>query len=447
MVHIDYPRHELPPERIATLARSYVSLWHAAKAPRAASRVTLRGATFWATLARRQSSTSESLTKIAPCRGRSVMKAVALVLAALLASAGHSATLTPETGKLLADLKLSPDVLDGLDRELAVPQAWIDGARKEGALTVRFPAEEQRFATTIKVFQARYPGIEIEYIRGTGRARAAQPLIAFKSGKYLGDVIANWDAMEHQYREAGALIPLTGLPGYRNVPPNENAPGDIGVAYRMQHWCIGYNTKAVRKSDLPKTWDEILTNPRLRDGKIGVTGNIHSWLGTLWVAKGSDWVNGYIEKLFTVVKPQRRKENLIAYLKLMSLGEFDMGIPAGDFIVRQLEDDGLPVSLHCPDLVPSNPGWMGIMKGNPHPNAAKLFANWLLSKEGQIAAYRADASIPSHKDLLRREFLPYPDEILGHKIVVETPAAQANFAKIQAEFERYWMAGGNGGPR
>jgi len=329
-----------------------------------------------------------------------------------------------------------------------VPQAWIDGAKKEGALTVRFTAEEPRFATVIKVFEARYPGIAVEYIRGTGRARAAAPLIAFKSGKYLGDVIANWDAMEAQYREANALIPLNDLPGTRNVPAEENAPGGIGVAFRMQHWCIGYNTKTVKKSDLPKTWDEILTNPRWRDGKLGITGNIHSWLGTLWVAKGTAWIDGYIQKLFAVVKPQRRKENLIAYLKLMSLGEFDMGIPAGDHIVRQLEDDGLPVSLHCPDLVPSNAGWMGIMAGNPHMNAAKLFANWLLSKEGQIAAYRADSSIPSHKDLLRREFLPYPDEILGHKIVVETPAAQANFAKVQAEFQRYWMAGDpGGGPR
>jgi ABC-type Fe3+ transport system substrate-binding protein len=126
----------------------------------------------------------------------------------------------------------------------------------------------------------------------------------------------------------------------------------------------------------------------------------------------------------------------------MSLGEYDMGIPAGDFIMRELEDDGMPLSLHCPDLVPSNAGWVGIIKGNPHPNGARLFVNWMLSKEGQIAAYRADSSIPAHKELRRREFLPYPDEILTRRIVVQTAAAQANFGNMLTQFHRFWMAGG-----
>jgi iron(III) transport system substrate-binding protein len=383
-------------------------------------------------------------------KSATIAGATALAATLFFAASASAQTMTAETRKLLADLKLGPEVLAGLDAELAVPQAWIDGARKEGALNVRFPVEEKRFSTVIAVFQARYPGVEVQYTRGTGQQRAAAPLIAFKRGTYLADVLANWDSMEDQYREADALIPLADLPGYRGIPADFNAKGGYGVAYRLQHWCIGYNTKAVKKSELPKTWDDILTNPRWRDGKIGVTRNIHTWLGTLWVAKGTGWVNSYIEKMFTVVKPQQRKENLIAYLKLMSLGEYDMAIPAGDFIMRELEDDGMPLSLHCPDQVPSNAGWVGIIKGNPHPNGAKLFVNWMLSKEGQIAAYRADSSIPAHKELRRREFLPYPDQILDRRIVVQTPAAQANFGNVLAEFHRFWMGGADdagGGPR
>jgi iron(III) transport system substrate-binding protein len=358
-------------------------------------------------------------------------------------------TLTRETQKLLADLKLDASVLSGLDAELAVPQSWIDGAKKEGAVKVRFPAEEKRFADVIAVFRARYPGIEVEYSRGTGQQRAAAPLIAFKRGTFLADVAANWDAMESEYRAADALVPLGDLPAARAIPGDYNAAGGIGIAYRLQHWCTAYNTKTVQKADLPKTWDDILTNPRWRGGKLGITRNVHSWLGTLWAEKGTAWVDGYIKTMFTVVQPQQRKENLIAYLKLMTLGEFDMGIPAGDHIVRQLEDDGQPIALHCPDLVPANAGWLGILKGNPHPNAARLFANWMLSKEGQIAGYRADASIPAHKELRRREFLPYPDEILSRKVVVQTPAAQANFGNVLAAFHRYWLDGGGGagGPR
>lgn len=51
----------------------------------------------------------------------------------------------------------------------------------------------------------------------------------------------------------------------------------------------------------------------------------------------------------------------------------------------------------------------------PHPYAAKILMNWLLSKEGQIAYYYASSYAPAHKDLMRREFIPFADEIMGKK--------------------------------
>ena len=381
-------------------------------------------------------------------RSTATFASLAAGAALALAIPARAETLTPQTQKLLADLKLEPSVMNGLDAELAVPQAWIDGAKKEGALKVRLPTEEKRFAEMAAVFNARYPGIEIEYQRGTGNARASQPLIAFKRGTFLADVLADWDPMEDEYRAANALADISDLPAMKWIPAEHNPAGGIGATYRLNHYCLGYNKTKVKKEDLPKTWDAVLTDKRLHNGKIGMAQNVHTWLGVLWGVKGDAWVTDYLEKTFAVVKPQLRKENLRAYLKLMALGEFDVAIPTGDFIIRELEDEGQPVSLHCPDLVPQGAGWIGIMKGNPHPNAAKVFANWLLSKEGQIAGHRANSNIPSHKDLQRREFLPYPDEILGHTLVARTAAAQANMANISAAWGKYWMAGGGeGGPR
>ena len=159
---------------------------------------------------------------------------------------------------------------------------------------------------------------------------------------------------------------------------------------------------------------------------------------------GTAWVNEYIEKFFTVVNPQIRKENLRSFLKLMSLGEYDMAIPAGDFIIRTFEDAGMSITLHCPEPVPTSAQVIGIMKGSPHPNAAKLFANWLLSKEGQIAGFRADASIPSNKGLTGGEFQAYPDEIVGRKLVFRTSEVRANVGNVVKAFNRYWLAGGGG---
>lgn len=357
-------------------------------------------------------------------------------------------TMTPETKKMLEALNLKPDILAGLDEDLAVPQAWIDGAKKEGVVRVRLTMTEQRFAKVAKVFKARYPDIDVSYTRGVGRARATGPLLAYKRGTFVTDVHSSFDALEDKYREADALIKMTHLKTYKNIPEKYNAREGYGVAYRIQHWCMAYNTKQVKKEDLPKTWEELLQNPRWRNGNIGMGANVNVWLGPLWGVKGTQWVNDYIDKLFNVVKPQLRKERLATLSKLASLGEFLLALPAGDFIVRRIEDPGASVSFHCPEPIPLTSAWIGIFKGNPHPNASNIFANWLLSKEGQIAVNYGDANIPAHKDLLRKEFLPYPEEVLGRKIVVHTAEAQANVPNVIREFRKHWLdRTGKSGPR
>jgi len=47
--------------------------------------------------------------------------------------------------------------------------------------------------------------------------------------------------------------------------------------------------------------------------------------------------------------------------------------------------------------------------------------NWFLSKEGQLAQYYADQATPVHKDLHRKEFIPFPEEIEGRKIAFRDP--------------------------
>src|SRR5262245_31217541 len=127
---------------------------------------------------------------------------IAVIVAALVAAgSAQSETLTPVTREMLAALKLPESVLGGLDAELAVPQSWIDGAKKEGTVKVRFTSAESQFANYIRLFKARYPGIEVEYFRGIGPQRAVQPLVAFKRGTYLSDVVSSFETLEQDYRD------------------------------------------------------------------------------------------------------------------------------------------------------------------------------------------------------------------------------------------------------
>jgi ABC-type Fe3+ transport system substrate-binding protein len=153
-----------------------------------------------------------------------------------------------------------------------------------------------------------------------------------------------------------------------------------------------------------------------------------------------------MNRLFTVLKPQYRKENLSMTPKLAALGEYDLAVPAGDGIVSGYEKEGIPIGYHCPSPVPVYMAWVGILKGNPHPNGARLFVNWLFSKEGQLAVAWADDAIPAHKALERKELMSYADEVLGKPTAPLSQAVLDLMPEIAAKWHEAWTrAGGPGG--
>ena len=373
---------------------------------------------------------------------------VAAVVALALAPAGSRAeNFTAETTKLLKESKLGPEIMAGLDKELAMPAAIVEGARREGLVKARMTLNVKEFAKVAPVFEARYPGVKIEYIHGIGRERAVAPLLAFKRGTILSDVLFAIDSQERDYREAKALLDLRDLPGWANVPAGGKASDGLLAAAHNPHYCMSYNKNTVKKAELPKTWDELVDNPRWHGGKVGMAVNVHVWVAPLWAIKGDAWTDAFLAKLFTVLKPQLRKEQLSMTPRLNAIGEFDLSVPAGDFAVRPYEDQGMPVSYHCPDIVPKGNTSIAIVAGSPRTNAAKLFVNWILSKEGQIALSYAGQIIPSHKDLQIAQLLPYASEVLGKTMAPVDDRVRPKTPEIVAKFHKLWTSqGGGGGP-
>ena len=368
--------------------------------------------------------------------------AVAVSALSLLAVPAPAETLTDATKEMLKALKLDSSILGGLDQELNVPAEWIEKAKQEGAVRVRLTMHASRFEPVRKVFEARYPFIKVEYSRGIGQARALGPLLAFKRGTYVTDIVSSFEALESEYRKADALVDLRSLVTAKAPRDEFKSPHGIAMPYRLQHYCMAYGTKYVKQEELPKTWDDFLANPRWRNGKTGIAINVNTWLAPLWGVKGEAWGRDYIDKLFNVVKPQIRKERLSTTPKLAALGEFDLTIPGGDFIVRGHADEGVPVGYHCPVPVPVTSAWIGILKGNPHPYASLIYLNWTLSKEGQLADNWGDNFIPSHKGLQQKAFLPYPDAVAGKPIAPLTPAVLDEMPKIIKVWHEYWVKSG-----
>ncbi len=357
-----------------------------------------------------------------------------------VSTTAFGASLPNATEKILAQLKLSPTVLDGLDRELTVPMEWIEGARKEKVLRVSGVWDAAQAAALNAPFQERYPFIKVEFSGGSFNLRAIRPLIALQEGRYLTDVITSFGGSVHRYQEANALEDMRPLPNFKNpIDGTGDQEGGTWVGMRLRYWCMAYNTSLVKKDTLPETWDDLLTNTSLRNGNIGVANRPQLWLLMLWNAHGEQWTVNYIDRFFQTMKPQLRKEGTNALLALNGAGEFHVTIPAAEYAAKLAMDKGVPIAWHCPAPVPISVSQMGILKGNPHPNAARLWANWFLSKEGQIAQLFADQSPPAHRDMQTEAFLPFPDEIKGKKTA---PAVEEEVQALYDVWNKYWDKGG-----
>lgn len=381
---------------------------------------------------------------------RKPMLPAALLLSLLIAlplNTLWSAELTPAMQSIVKKLKLDEKLFDGADDEHKVPQAWLDGAKKEGKVRFFSTLDPRQANKVIVPFKERYPFIDVEYSRASHEDRAVKTLVALKSGRHLTDILTGVGGTYFMYRKADGLADLRDIPNWKNNPEGTRDPDGHWVGMHLRYWCMAYNSGLVKQEELPKKWEDLLTNPRWGNKNLALGNRPQLWMLMLWHANGEEWAKNFMTKLFTQLKPQLRKEGMNAMMELTLAGEFHANVPAGGYRAKQKALEGAPIAWTCPEPVPVAVSEMTILKGAPNINAAKIFTNWFLSKEGQIAQYAATFAPPVHKDLQREEFLPFADQIQGKKISFREPKTEL---EIQPELLRFWndlWLKGGGKPR
>jgi ABC-type Fe3+ transport system substrate-binding protein len=368
--------------------------------------------------------------------------AVAMALTVGTALPTFAADLPKATQEMLKKLKLDASILGEVDKETSMPAAWIEGAKKEGELRIGATWDELQFEKLAAPFRERYPYIKIRYSRATRHDRVIKPLLAFQTGRIITDVISGIGAKVAVFRKLKALETISSLPNWNNVPVGMKDPKGQWVGQRLRYWCMSYNTKRVKKSELPAKWEDLITNTRWHNKKIGLGNRPNLWLITLWGPKGEAWVKDYARNIFSIVKPQLRKEGMNALVGLAIAGEFDASLPSAAYRVQQQAKKGAPIGWHCPEPVPMAISEMAVFKGTPRKNSAMMFVNWFLSREGQISQYAANFAPPVHKDLQRKEFLSFPDQIVGKKIAFRDPESlEADLNNLVKFWDPLWFAG------
>jgi iron(III) transport system substrate-binding protein len=366
--------------------------------------------------------------------------ALASILA--LASAVGAADLPKAAQKAIADLTLDPALLDGLDAELNVPKAWLDGARQEKEVIVSGTWEPREFRDMTASFRERYPFVNLRYVRAGTTERGMQVLVALNEGRVIVDVMTSIADAIVAYTQAKALADLHELPGFDNISKDYVAADGTWISHKLSFRCMAYNTDKVRKEDLPKTWDDLVKDPKWGSGNLALTNNPSAWLLGLWGDFGQKWGADFTRDLFEKQQPQRRKEGLTAATGLAVAGEFHASLPSPEWVAKRYVTKGAPLGYHCPEPVPITLSQIAMLDKSPHKNAARLFINWMVSREGQIVQYATTFAVPVHKALQLPRFVPFADTIVGKRAAVRDDALLASDTnkKMSELWDTYWAA-------
>jgi iron(III) transport system substrate-binding protein len=328
-----------------------------------------------------------------------------------------------------------------LDQELALPQSVIDAARKEGKLSWISSVDDGPARVVMDAFRKRYPGIDLQYQQATEEVRTIRTLTEFKAGRNRIDVVQGIGGFLTEYRNANALTLLNDLPAYANFDVPYRDSQDMYGSFRMQFWAIGYNTEKVKEAELPRTWEELAT-PKWK-GRFGLADRPQLWVLHLWKTWGADKATDFLKKVFAN-DPQRRKEGLDSSAKLLGAGEFDLFIPAAPYRIQGLVEQKTPVSWYTPEPLPVSFSDMEILAKAPNPNAAKVFANWFMSREGQAIYSKADFAAPTHPALRHdKDYLGMFSSIFESKPwAAQTPDDEPTYMPaIRKVWQPLWIGG------
>ena len=254
-------------------------------------------------------------------------------------------------------------------------------AKQEGNLIVYSVWDVEHLKVITDAFMKRYPGIKATYWQGRNPEIVTRALTEFQGGQASWDVVLS-DNAPPVIRAAGAIM------NYDTVQRDVlylHDPTMPTVSLQVQ--ALAYNTKKMKPADLPKSWEDV-ANPKYKGivalddpMRAGPLSSMLSGLKTEW--KDDNRYSNFVKGLKALNVPVHQSTS--AMFRLVISGEYSICMPALLHDVFEEIHKGTPVNYNksVPPVV--FPRQAGIYVKAPDPNASKLFAEWLISEEGQKA--------------------------------------------------------------
>jgi len=260
--------------------------------------------------------------------------------------------------------------------------SWADpelvrAARAEaGSVTVYSSVNEQEALPFWKLFEDA-TGIKVEYVRASDVVLIGRIAIEQRARQ------RSWDLL---------LIPAVGRlprdfmqpidpPEAKNLIPQARDPDRRWFGVYANYDVPSYNSKLVNRSDLPKSYEEFLDRKEWA-GRIALDDTDDEWLSAMIVHYGEERGKKLLRDIATVLKPVMVDGHL-ALARSVGAGEHWLALNNYASLTVNVQLSGAAIDFWALDPVALFFGSVGVSAQAPHPKAAVLGANFLLSREAE----------------------------------------------------------------
>jgi len=256
-------------------------------------------------------------------------------------------------------------------------------AATEGSLTWYTTFADDDVQPMVAAFNKTYPNVKVNALRLSADKIPQRIITEQRGGKHNADVVSGDSPQVAQLLQAGALQPYTPkdiapLPSGLDLPE-----GYEGVIYIVTT-AVGYNPKLVEQKGLPTptSWED-LTNPAWK-GQFSIDPGAVNWYDSLVQSMGHD-------KALDLLKRLGDNQPVFVESHTQALTQVQAGEPIAAATIygykAASEKKKTPdaVEFVNSDPLPSSLTLVDVVKDAPHPAAARLFTDWIVSKDGQTA--------------------------------------------------------------
>lgn len=275
---------------------------------------------------------------------------------------------------------------EGKDRQ----QRLIENAKREGEVSLYSSLTVPDLEMLRADFEKRY-GIKLKSWRASSEKVVQRAVTEVQGGRYDFDVAeTNGPEMESLYREK--ILHEMRSPHFSDLAPQAIRPHKAWVGTRLNLFVHAYNTNLVKKDELPKTYEDLL-DPKWK-GRLGIEAEDMDWFAMVI----KDMGEGKGLKLFKDIVAKnglsvRKGHSLLA--GLVASGEVPMALTVYSHNADKLKEKGAPIEWFAMPPAIARANGVAVSKKPPHPHAAILFYDYLISDGQEIL--RKGNYVPTNK--------------------------------------------------